>query len=174
MWMKRVPVVAVVLTLGWIPGGSAAPKPAETPTDKRDKAVKEFVARLLTAFGDHDFDTFIGLCEVPFNIQPGTPVASGIRTTLESVKEQFEQGYNPRPKFDGSKHVVRSIQTLKQAKIRFLEQQAADAATVLTDEGLVVHIELHRDSKPTHLRLLVWEKDGQFRLVGMQPAERDE
>lgn len=167
------PLMAGVVGLTWALTGYAAPKPAETPTDKRDKAVKEFVAQLLPALGRHDFDTFIGLCEVPFNIQP-SGVASGIRTDKDSVKEQFAQGYSMKPRFDGSQHVVRSIRTLKEAKHRFLEQQAADAAAVLTDEGLVVHVELRRDPKPTHLRLLVREKDGQFRLVGIQPAEKNE
>jgi hypothetical protein len=174
MWreLTRLLVVPVVGLL-CVGSGLGAPKPAETPTDKRDKAVKEFVAQLLTALGRHDFDTFIGLCEVPFNIQP-SGVASGIRTDKDSVKEQFAQGYSMKPKFDGSQHVVRSIRTLKEAKQRFLEQQAADAAAVLTDEGLVVHVELRRDPKPTHLRLLVREKDGQLRLVGIQPAEKNE
>jgi hypothetical protein len=173
MLKQLAPLTAAVACFVCMSFGSAAPKPAETPTEKRDKEVKEFVAQLLTALGKHDFDTFIDLCEVPFNIQP-SGVASGIRTTKDSVKEQFEHGYNPRPMFDGSKHMVRSIKTLKQAKGRFLAQQAEDAAAVLTDEGLVVHVELHRDLKLTHLRLLVREKDGQFRLVGMQTAEKYE
>lgn len=174
MFKKLIPLVAATLGFVCPPLGSAAPKAAETPAEKREKAIKEFVAELLTALGKHDFDQFIRLCEVPFNIQPSTPVASGIRTDKDSVRDQFELGYSMMPKFDGSKHVVRSIRTLKASKGQFLAQQAEDAAAVLTEEGLVVHVELHPDPKPTHLRLLVREKDGQFRLVGIQPAEKDE
>jgi hypothetical protein len=174
MSRKLAPLAAAALSLVCLSLGIAAPKPGETPEEKRDKAVKEFSVELLTALGKHDFGTFVGLCEVPFNIQPSTSVASGIRTTKDGFKEDLESRYMGLPTFDGSKHVVRSVRTLKQAKNRFLDQQAEDAAAVLTEDGLVVHVELHGDRKVTHLRLLVREKDGQLRLVGIQTAEKDE
>jgi len=156
--------------------GTAAPKPAETPTEKRDKAVKEFVAKAMIALGRHDFDTFVGYCDVPYYIQPSTRVASGIRRTNEGFAKDLASRFDAldgKGKFDGSKHLVRSIQTLKEAKKRFTDQQALDAEAVMAEEDLVVHVVLDDPDSKFHSRLLVKLVDGKPRLVGIQPEQVD-
>lgn len=176
MHTKLAPVIAVVMGLIWLPTASAAPKPAETPTDKRDKAVKEFVAKVYDALGKHDFDAFVELCDVPFLIQPGVEKHGDVSLTKDkaSIKKHFEQGRRYFPKFDGSKHEVRSIQTYKEAKPRFLEEQVKDADHVITDNDLVVHAVANDDRGKFHHRLLIKLVDGKPRLVGIQVETEDE
>jgi hypothetical protein len=174
--LKSLPLLsAVIFGCACVSLGYSAPKPSETPTEKRDKAVKEFVAQVLTALGKHDLDAFVQLCDVPYLMQPSSRVASGVRTEREGFKEDIERGYRDKPTVDGSKHVVRSIRTLSDAKGRLTEGEAADAAAVLPDGGLVVHVELLVGApKSSHSRLLIREKDGRLRLVGIQTAGEDE
>jgi hypothetical protein len=164
--------------LSWMSVGSAAPKPADPATEKRDKAVKEFVAKVYDALGKHDFDAFVELCDVPFLIQPGVEKHGDVSLPKDkaSIKKRFEQGrdLNYTRKFDGSKHEVRSIQTCKEAKPRFLKEDAKDADHVITDNDLVVHVVANDDQGKFHHRLLIKVVGGKPRLVGIQAETQDD
>ena len=161
--------IVLVVGLLHVGIGLAAPKPADTPTDSRDKAVKEFVAKVYDALGKHDFDAFVELCDVPFNMQP-----NGFLKDKASIKKFFGNGPFVPPKFDGSKHAVRSIQTYKEAKPRFLELHVKDADAVITENDLVVHVVVNRGEGGVHHRLLITMKGGKPRLVGTQVETDDE
>ena len=163
MFKVLVPALVVVLCWVWASVAPGAPKPAGREPE-RDKVVKEFVRRVLIALGEHDFDTYVSLCDVPYILQPSYPgTKSGLRANKDRLRKELEERFDQKPKFDGTKHVVRSIRTLKEAKGQFIDQDAADAEAVLPEGGLVVQVEFDRNSP---YRLLIREVDGQFRLVG--------
>lgn len=170
-WVAPLGAVALGLVGGPV---EAAPKPAETPVEKRDKAVKEFVARAAGALGRHDFAAFVEFCDVPFNIQRGSAGTSGIRTVKDGFAKDLADRYDGKPTFDGSKHLVRSIQTYKEARDRFDAQEATDAEAVIGAMDLVVHVELGDPGRRSHLRFLIKLLDGKPRLVGIQKVRTDE
>jgi len=164
-------ILVAVLVCGQL--GFAAPKPADKEATEREKEIKEFVAKYYDALGRHDFDAMVELCDVPFLIQPRAEV-NGIRKDKAKIKEQYESGYEGRPKFDGSKHVVKSIQTYKEAKKRFPDEQAKDAEAVITDEDLVVHVEVMDFDGKFQRRMLIKLVEGKPRLVGTQTQAEKE
>src|SRR5947209_8174022 len=98
---RRVTFLAVFAIGGLCLSVAAAPRTAETPTDKR---VKEFVAKVLTVLGKHDFDAYVKCCDVPFLVQPSSPGTSGILTDKEGFKTDIERRYEGKPTFDGRNH----------------------------------------------------------------------
>src|SRR5687767_6836555 len=107
----------IVLALAGPAAAPAAPKPADPATEKRDKAVREFVAKVYDALGRQNFDAFVELCDVPFLIQSGVEKHGDVSLLKDkaSIKKHLSEGPGVPPKFDGSKHAVRSIQTYKEA-----------------------------------------------------------
>jgi hypothetical protein len=162
-------VALAVAGFGWLSAASAAPKASDKAAEKRDKAVKEFVAKFYDALARHDFDAVVELCDVPFLIQP-----NGIRKDKASIKKQYEDGHKLFPTHGEIKQVVKSIETYKDAKRRFLPEQVKDADHVLTDNDLVVHVVVNREAGKFHHRLLIKLVDGKPRLVGTQVETDDE
>lgn len=148
--------------------GSAAPKPADTQSTERDKAIKAFVAQVITAIGKKDIDTLVALSEVPFNQQPGL-----IHASKEELRNSIGGGLRRKPMFDG-KHELKKIETYKVAKPRFNEQAVVDAKKVLGDDDVVVHVEVEYPDRKLQVRLLLKIKDGKPRLVGWGQETEDE
>jgi hypothetical protein len=107
----KLAAALTVAGLVCLSAASAAPKAADKEADKRDKAVKEFVAKVYDALGRHDFDKFVEFCDVPFLIQPGVEKHGDVSLPKDkaSIKKRYQEGLAGKPTFDGSKHVVKSI-----------------------------------------------------------------
>jgi hypothetical protein len=164
-WVKLLLTVAFGLFCG--PSNSAAPR-VDTVADAQAKAVKEFVGRVLGAIGRQDFDTLTEFCAVPFAVRKGH-----VQNNTDRLKEDLAERFHGDPKFDGSKHTVLAIQPFKEARGRFSEQEARDAAVVLSDDDVVVRVEVFEKRGTTHGRLLIRVKDGKLRLAGIQPESED-
>lgn len=159
--------VVVVLGLIGLSAGSAAPKSAETPTEKRDKGVTEFVGRVLGAIGRQDIETLADLSDVPFDAQQGEIVK-----TKAGLKEALKKALFGK-EFDGRMHKVLEIQSFKEARARFTDKHAKEASIVLGDDDLVVRVEVLEKRGSSQGRLLIRTKDGKLRLVGTQVETDD-
>ena len=140
--------------------GSAAPKLADKEASEREKAIKEFVAKVIIAIGKKDLDALVDLCEVPFNHQPGR-----FERNSAKLKSNFHKGMDVKPKFEG-KHEVKRIQTFGDAKARLEEHAVKDYKEVLTEDDFLIHVEVQYPDRKLQWRLLIKMKDGKTRLVG--------
>lgn len=162
-WNSHPTLLIVVgfVAIVFIPGASAAPKSAPRATPEQEKAIKEFVAKVITAVGKQDVPGLVELSDVPFNYQRG-----GVQKEKEDLKRGFYKGIDGKPKFDGI-HEVRAIETFAASKARFDEQEIKDAKEVLSDDDFVIHVEVQYPDRKLQARLLIKIKDGKPRLVGV-------
>jgi len=158
-----VPIVLAIAIPASGPNTSAAPNPKEKAPS--EKALKEFVAKVVAALGKQDIDRLDELSDVPFYLQPGKLARNHNR-----LRDGLKKGLDGKLMFEGE-HEVKRIRTFKEAKAGLGDTALNDYKLVLADDDFLVHVAIKTPARPMQARLFIKIIEGKPRLVGLGEEE---